>query len=75
MAQDMTMNGTLRMGQIYNYISPNQYGGQAYIWSTSGSTWSMYEATTGRWILDIVGGNTNGDFMASPDGSILRLLC
>ena len=65
------LNGTLRMGQIYNYISPNQYGGQAYIWSTSGSTWSMYEATTGQWILDIVGGNTNGDFMASPDGSIL----
>jgi hypothetical protein len=65
------LNGTLRMGQIYNFISPNQYGGQAYLWSTSGSTWSMYEATTGRWVLDIVGGNTNGDFMNSPDGSIL----
>ncbi len=63
--------GTLRMGQVYNYISPNQYGGQAYLWSTSGSTWSMYEATTGNWILDIFGGNTNGDFMASDDGSIL----
>jgi len=65
------LNGTLRMGQVYNYISPNQYGGQAYLWSTSGSTWSMYEATTGRWLLDIIGGNTNGDFMASDDGSIL----
>ncbi|MGD6850424.1 MAG: PQQ-binding-like beta-propeller repeat protein [Candidatus Bathyarchaeia archaeon] len=63
--------GQLRMGQVYNYISPNQYGGQAYLWSTSGSTWSMYEATTGNWILDIFGGNTNGDFMASEDGSIL----
>jgi outer membrane protein assembly factor BamB len=69
--QKFDWNGTLRMGQVYNYISPNQYGGQAYLWSTSGSTWSMYEATTGRWILDIVGGNTNGDFMASSDGSIL----
>ena len=65
------MNGTLRMGQIYDYTSPNQYGGQMYLWSTSGSTWSMYEATTGQWVLDIVGGNTNGDFMNSPDGSIL----
>ena len=65
------LNGTLRLGQVYNYISPNQYGGQAYIWSTSGSTWSMYEATTGRWVLDIVAGNTNGDFMNDPSGSIL----
>jgi outer membrane protein assembly factor BamB len=65
------MNGTLRLGQIYNYISPNQYGGQMYLWTTSGTTYSMYEATTGNWVLDIVGGNTNGDIMASPDGSIL----
>jgi len=69
--QKFDWNGTLRLGQVYNYISPNQYGGQAYLWSTSGSTWSMYEATTGRWILDIVGGTTSGDFMASNDGSVL----
>ena len=47
------MNGTLRCGQIYNYISPNQYGGLGYLWTT---TWSMYDAMTGNWILDITGG-------------------
>ncbi|MDR1992051.1 MAG: PQQ-binding-like beta-propeller repeat protein [Nitrososphaerota archaeon] len=71
------MNGTLRMGQIWNYISPNQYGGQMFLWSTSGTgtrtAWSCYEATTGQWLLDITGSNvnTNGAFMMSPDGSIL----
>jgi hypothetical protein len=71
------MNGTLRCGQIYNYISPNQYGGLAYLWTTSGSTWSMYDATTGRWILDVQNGTTSvlpvsqqqaGSYM---DGSLL----
>ena len=65
------INGTLRLGQIWNYITPNQYGGQMFLWSTSGTTWSMYEATTGNWVVDIVGGNTNGDIMNGPDGSIL----
>ena len=67
-----TMNGTVRCGQIYNYISPNQYGGLAYLWTTSGTTYSMYDAMTGQWILDIAGGNTGATLMSSPDdGSLL----
>jgi len=61
--------GSLRCGQILNYVSPNQYGSIAYLWTTSGSgalggtgygptegTWNMYDAMTGNYILSIVGG-------------------
>ncbi len=62
------MNGTLRCGQVYNYISPNQYGGEAYLWSTSGSTYSMYDATTGNWILDINNG-VSGTLVSQQTGN------
>jgi hypothetical protein len=51
----------LRMGQILDYVSPNQFGGLAYLWSTqptvapnTGPTYGMYDAMTGNWILSIV---------------------
>ena len=58
----------LRCGQILDVVTPNQYGGYAYLWalplspyaSTGGSspqfnnTWEMYDAMTGNWILNIV---------------------
>lgn len=68
------MNGTLRCGQIYNYISPNQFGGLAYLWTT---TYSMYDAMTGNWILDITGAAGGATLVSqqignSPaDGSLL----
>ena len=43
----------ISMGQIYNYQSPNQNGAYAYLWSQFGTTWSMYNAYTGQWILNI----------------------
>jgi hypothetical protein len=44
----------LDFGQIYNYISPNQGGGFAYLWDTSGgSTWRMFDAWTGNYILSV----------------------
>jgi hypothetical protein len=57
----------LRCGQIYDYISPNQYGGIPYLWAlpmalvtraSSGGTMlnntlEMYDAMTGNWILNI----------------------
>ncbi|MFA5365440.1 MAG: PQQ-binding-like beta-propeller repeat protein [Candidatus Bathyarchaeia archaeon] len=46
-------NQTLSFGQIYNYVSPNQGGGLAYLWVTSGTTWKMYDAWTGSYILTI----------------------
>ena len=44
----------LRMGQILDYVSPNQFGGLAYLWSTeptvspnTGPTYGLYDAMTG----------------------------
>jgi outer membrane protein assembly factor BamB len=57
------VNGeVLRCGQIFNEITPNQYGAQAYLWSepasasgfmAAGAYMSMYDAMTGNWILNI----------------------
>jgi hypothetical protein len=59
--QNQSATTWLRMGQIFDYVSPNQYGGLAYLWSTqatvspnTGSTFGMYDAMTGGWILNVV---------------------
>jgi outer membrane protein assembly factor BamB len=67
----LTVNGqvsSLYMGQVLNYVSPNQFGGHAYLWSNgnislsgqkSGTTsWNMFDAMTGMYILSIVNGTT-----------------
>ena len=60
----------LRCGQVFNYVSPNQYGALAYIWTTgtpaqvasatnvrTGTiTYNMFDAMTGDYILSIVNG-------------------
>ena len=75
-------NEALSTGQILDYVSPNQYGGIAYLWSrpvtnmgalsspTLLPTYRMYDAMTGSWILDIVNG-TEVVFTPSKDGSLL----
>jgi hypothetical protein len=56
-------HASLAFGQIYDFISFNQGGGYAYLWDTSGgTTWKMYDAWTGSYILSI--GNV-------PSGTIL----
>jgi hypothetical protein len=59
----------LRCGQILDYVSPNQYGSIAYLWSNpsvagvaattgpniNGGTWNMWDAMTGNFILSVVG--------------------
>jgi outer membrane protein assembly factor BamB len=57
----------LLCGQVLEYISPNQFGGIPYLWSTgnpaginvaSGSTtYNMFDAMTGNYILSIVNGS------------------
>ena len=60
----LTTNGqvsSLYMGQVLNYISPNQFGGFAYLWSNGNislggqkaatTSWNMFDATTGMYIL------------------------
>jgi hypothetical protein len=51
-------------GQVLDFVAPNQYGGLAYLWTTgtpagivsSGTTFNMFDAMTGRYILSIVNG-------------------
>lgn len=69
-------NGTsvtpLACGQVLDYVSPNQYGGLAYLWTTGTPSWltnnpsypirpgtttlNMFDAMTGKYILSIVNG-------------------
>ena len=59
---------TLRCGQILDYVSPNQYGGLAYLWTTGTpvginaapgtTTLNMFDAETGTYILSIVNGTS-----------------
>ncbi|XES78399.1 MAG: PQQ-binding-like beta-propeller repeat protein [Candidatus Bathyarchaeia archaeon] len=72
-------SGTIiSMGQILNYDSMNQHGAIPYLWSTSGSTWKMYDAATGTWILDIEGVPTeraiSKSILLGEDGSIIIYL-
>jgi hypothetical protein len=41
------------VGQIYRHDSVNQVGLHAYLWSMSGGKWSMFDAFTGEWIMDL----------------------
>jgi outer membrane protein assembly factor BamB len=52
---------TLRCGEIVDYVSPNQYGSQAYLWIQepavapyTGTTYGLWDALTGTPILNIV---------------------
>jgi outer membrane protein assembly factor BamB len=68
----LTSNGqvtSLLMGQVLNYVTPNQYGGSSYLWSTgtpagvtairSGSTtYNMFDAMTGMYICSVVNGTS-----------------
>jgi hypothetical protein len=53
-------NEVLICGQLMNFVSPNQYGATPYLWATSttNNTLSMFDATTGNWILNVDGGPT-----------------
>ena len=61
----------LRMGQVLDYVSPNQYGGLAYLWGNNGNTWSMFDAMTGDWILSITGAPNGPQFMLDSSGNLI----
>jgi len=75
--QNYTTN--LRCGQIMNYLSPNQYGGIAYLWATgnvpgvvsTGTTYSMYDAMTGNYVLSIVNGSSFSKLTIDDHGGLL----
>jgi len=66
----------LSCGQTYNYISPNQYGALAYLWTMpsgffgAGGPWAMYDANTGDEILTIENGQSVR-LVEATDGSLL----
>ena len=72
----------LRCGMVYNYITGNQYGAHAYLFTAPapyglgfivGNTpnvWSMYDAMTGQWILDIANPSANM-LVEGPNGELL----
>jgi len=59
-------------GQIYDYESQNQHGVVgALLWAVTGSTWSAYDAWTGKWVYNIT--NVPNGYTAFTDmGSIVR---
>jgi len=67
----------ITQGQVFNYISPNQYGGAPYLWFTKGTTWYMYDANTGNLILSVANapnlgnGQTAGTTVEGPNGELL----
>jgi hypothetical protein len=75
--QNYTTN--LRCGQVMNYLSPNEYGGRAYLWATgsvpgvvsTGTTYSMYDAMTGNYILSIVNGSSVSKLLIDDHGGLL----
>jgi len=61
----------LKCGQILDFVSPNQYGGLAYLWTTgtpawiissgiptTGTTLNLLDAETGTYILSIINGTS-----------------
>ena len=61
----------ITMGQVVHHQSTAQEGIFPYLWETSGSGWTMYDAWTGEWVLDIVG-VASGTNIFGPNGEILR---
>ena len=65
-------NESIAFGQIYNYVSPNQAGAFAYLWGTTATGgYRMYDAWSGKWILDIAN-VTGGVQTFSADGSLIN---
>jgi hypothetical protein len=65
-------NETIAFGQIYNYASPNQAGAFGYLWGTTATgDYRMYDAWSGKWILNIAN-VTGGVQTFSSDGSLIN---
>jgi hypothetical protein len=62
-------------GQIVNYVTENQYGGIPFLWSTVGSVWSMYDAFTGNWILNLANATVSTPtFTTDKSGNLLTYM-
>jgi len=71
-------NMSISTGQILDYETFNQHGAIPYLWTTTGTTWKMYDAFSGNPILEIVNVPQIGFFspissttVIGEDGSII----
>ncbi|MGB9842267.1 MAG: PQQ-binding-like beta-propeller repeat protein, partial [Candidatus Bathyarchaeales archaeon] len=64
-------NGTtVTFGQLLNWQTPNVHGVIPFLWSVSGTTYKMYDAFTGDWLLDIAN-VSSGTMLYGPNGEFL----
>jgi hypothetical protein len=69
----------LRCGQINHYLSPNQFGAIAYLWATgavpgvvsTGTTYSMYDAMTGNYVLSVVNSTSLSPITQDERGNLI----
>jgi outer membrane protein assembly factor BamB len=61
----------ITLGQVLYQWSVSQEGVYTYLWETDGSEWTMYDAYSGRWILNITG-VPSGDNYFGANGEIIR---
>ncbi len=65
-------NSRLAFGQAFNWNSYNYQGVFGYLWSTTGTTWNAYDATTGRWAYRMTN-VPSGTNLYGPMGEIYRI--
>jgi hypothetical protein len=53
-------------GQILRVDSVNQVGLHAYLWNLAGSTWRMFDAFTGDWIMNFENASGGGVMVFEP---------
>jgi hypothetical protein len=61
---------TATFGQLLDWQTPNVHGIIPHLWAVSGSTYKMYDAFTGDWILDVQN-VPSGTMVYGPNGEIL----
>jgi len=61
-------------GQIFEYDSSNQVGLHAYLWYMGSTSWTMYDAFNGNWIMDWANVTTGGESIITfeKNGNMLR---
>ncbi len=74
-----TLGGTwwpgITNGQILNYVTENQYGGIPFLWQTFGTTWSLYDAFTGNWILNLANASLSSpNFVTDSSGTLFAYM-
>jgi hypothetical protein len=57
-------------GQVYSWHNPNEVGGVAYLWGVVGSTYQLFDANTGKWILNVVN-SPGGTAIIDPQSELL----